>query len=212
MSRLLAGLLALASSFGWTAPAAAHPHSWIDLQSRMIFDDAGRLAAVEVDWLFDEFYTAFIADEFTTAGKPASAFLEEIAAENLANLRAYDYFTVIEQDGRRLALGDVTRFATRIDGERLRLVFTVPLVQPIAPMGSLVTFAVYDPTYYIEVLYKEGAVPRLDGLESDACSLFVMPPTPTPEQVTMAFMLDASQTGEDGLGRHFAELAQLDCR
>lgn len=212
MSRLPLGLVALALSFGWTAPATPHPHSWIDLESRMIFDDAGRLAAVELDWLFDAFYTAFIADEFTTAGKPASAFLEEIAAENLANLRAYDYFTRIEQDGRRLALGDVTRFQTQIDGERLRLVFTVPLAQPIAPMGSLVTFAVYDPTYYIEVLYTDGAVPALDGLASDACSLFVMPPTPTPEQVAMAFMLDASQTGEDGLGRHFAELAQLDCR
>lgn len=212
MSRSPLPLLALALPLAWTAPAAAHPHAWIDLESRLIFDDAGRLTALELDWLFDEFYTAFIAEEFTASGKPASAYLEEVAAENLANLRAYDYFTTVELDGERLPLGDVTRFETNIVGERLRLAFTVPLVESVEPAGSLLSVAVYDPTYYIEVLYKEGVSPVLDGLEGDACSLFVMPPTPTPEQVAMAFMLDASQTGEDGLGRHFAEIAQLDCR
>jgi ABC-type uncharacterized transport system substrate-binding protein len=205
-------LLALALPLLAPAAATAHPHSWIDLESRLIFDDQGRLEAVELGWLFDEFYTAFIAEEFVTAGIEPSAFLEQVAAENLANLREYDYFTTLEQAGERLELADVRRFETTIEGERLWLAFEVPLATPVDPAAGAISFAVYDPTYYIEVLYKEGASPVLDGIDADDCSVFVMPPTPAPEMVAMAFALDASQTGEDGLGRHFAEIATIECR
>ena len=36
----------------------AHPHAWIDLRSRVVLDDGGRVRALELDWLFDDFYTA----------------------------------------------------------------------------------------------------------------------------------------------------------
>jgi ABC-type uncharacterized transport system substrate-binding protein len=105
----------LALALLWPAAAAkAHPHSWIDLETRLIFDDAGRLEAIELGWLFDEFYTAFIAEEFMTAGMEPSAFLEQVAAENLANLREYDYFTELQQAGETLALADVRRFETTL--------------------------------------------------------------------------------------------------
>lgn len=213
MSAFRVGCLALAAALaGPVAPAAAHPHAWIDLESRLIFDAQGRLEAVELDWLFDEFYTAFIAEEFVAAGITPSAYLEQVAAENLANLRDYDYFTVLKQDGRTLGLADVRRFETTIKDERLWLRFEIPLAAPADPAAGAISLAVYDPTYYVEVLYHEGLSPVLDGIDADRCSVFVMPPTPTPEQIAMAFALDASQTGENGLGRHFAEVATIECR
>jgi len=82
MSAIRTALLALAVAVTATA-AKAHPHAWIDLDSRLIFDDQGKLEAVELHWLFDEFYTAFIAGEFTTSGLDnPSTFLQEVAAEN----------------------------------------------------------------------------------------------------------------------------------
>ena len=193
-------------------PLSAHPHSWIDLETRLIFNDAGRLEAIELDWLFDEFYTAFIAEEFVAAGIEPSAFLTEVAVDNLANLREYDYFTDLRQGEQQLALAEVRSYETGLEGERLWLNFVVPLAAPADPADGAFTLAVFDPTYYIEVLYQEGVSPVLDGIEAEACSIFVMPPSPTAEQVSLAFMLDASQTGETGLGRHFAELATIDCR
>ena len=213
MPAIRPALLATALALALPAPTAnAHPHAWIDLDTRLIFDAEGRLEAVELDWLFDEFYTAFIAEEYTTAGVTPSAFLEQVAAENLANLREYDYFTDLEQNGAPLALGDVRRFETSIEGERLWLKFEIPLATPADPAAGPFEFAVYDPTYYIEVLYHPGQSPVLDGLAEDACSIFVMPPTPTPDQVAMAFALDMNQSGERGLGRNFAEIATIDCR
>ncbi len=212
MSRSVCRALALGMLLAAPLPALAHPHSWIDLESRLIFDDAGRLEAIELDWLFDEFYTAFIAEEFVAAGIEPSVFLTEVAVDNLANLRAYDYFTDLAQDGQKLALDEVRSYETGLRGERLWLSFEVPLAVPADPADGAFTLAVYDPTYYIEVLYHEGVSPVLDGIDAEACSVFVMPPSPTAEQVSLAFMLDASQTGENGLGRHFAELATIDCR
>lgn len=196
------------------APAAAnaHPHAWIDLDTRLIFDDAGKLEAVKLHWLFDEFYTAFIAEEFTASGRTPSDFLQDVAAENLANLAEFDYFTDLRQDGTKLALGELRRFATALDGERLWLEFEVALAEPADPAEGRIDLAVYDPTYYVEVLYHEGHSPTLAGIDADDCTVFVMPPTPTPEQIAQAFALDMNQTGENGLGRYFAEIAQIDCR
>jgi ABC-type uncharacterized transport system substrate-binding protein len=214
MSAIRTVLLALAFAVPATAPATseAHPHAWIDLDSRLVFDTEGRLEAVALHWLFDEFYTAFIAEEFTTSGLAPSAFLEEVAAENLANLEEYHYFTDLKQDGAKLALGDIRRFATGLEGERLWLEFEIALAEPADPTRGRIDLAVYDPTYWIEVLYHPGQSPTLDGIDADACTVFVMPPTPTPEQIAQAFALDFNQTGENGLGRYFAEIAQIDCR
>jgi len=212
MSAIRTALLALAVAVTATA-AKAHPHAWIDLDSRLIFDDQGKLEAVELHWLFDEFYTAFIAGEFTTSGLDnPSTFLQEVAAENLANLEEYNYFTDLKQNGSRLPLGEVRRFATGLEGERLWLEFEVALADPADPTRGRIDLAVYDPTYWIEVLYHPGHSPTLDGIDAAGCTIFVMPPTPTPEQIAQAFALDFNQTGENGLGRHFAEIAQIDCR
>lgn len=210
MRNLHRTLLALACCLPATT-AMAHPHNWIDLGTRLQFDAEERLAAVELDWLFDEFYTAFIAEEFVASGTAPSDFLREVAAENLANLRPYDYFLDVRQDGERLKLGDVTRFETSLRGERLALTFTIPLAEPVAPGAEGITLAVYDPTYYIEVLYAEGTGPVLDGIPEDRCSTFVMPPTPDPEMVSLAYALDMTQSAGDGLGVHFAEVATVQC-
>jgi ABC-type uncharacterized transport system substrate-binding protein len=215
MSATRPGLATSALALALVLPAEApqaHPHAWIDLDTRLIFDDAGKLEAVELHWLFDEFYTAFIAEEFTTAGLAPAAFLEEVAAENLANLEEFDYFTDLRQNDVRLDLGEVRRFATSLEGERLWLEFEVVLAEPADPTEGRIDLAVYDPTYYVEVLYHEGHSPALDGIDAENCTVFVMPPTPTPDQIAQAFALDLTQTGENGLGRYFAEIAQIECR
>ena len=57
------GLLAGLSLSGVALPVAAHPHSWIDMVSRLQIDDQQRLTALRLSWLFDEFYSATVFDE-----------------------------------------------------------------------------------------------------------------------------------------------------
>lgn len=74
-------------------PAAGHPHAWIDVRSRVVLDERGQISALELYWLFDEWYTIYIANEFVEGDAGAAEFLTELGRQNLANLAEYDYFT-----------------------------------------------------------------------------------------------------------------------
>jgi ABC-type uncharacterized transport system substrate-binding protein len=205
---LFAGLAGASVGAG---DAAAHPHAWIDLRTRVIMNDQGLVAALELDWLFDDFYTALIAEEFVQEGRPSSEFLTEVANTNLANLAEYDYFTDVRLDGERLRLGEVTRSETGLRDKRLWLRFEVPLVEPVDPDLGRLTFAIYDPTYYIEILYLEGEPVAFSGPGTDACFGRVVPPSPSFEAVALASALDRTQSAGDGLGELFAETVVVEC-
>ena len=38
----------------------AHPHVWIDLKTQFEFNGEGRITGLQIDWTFDEFYSAFV--------------------------------------------------------------------------------------------------------------------------------------------------------
>jgi ABC-type uncharacterized transport system substrate-binding protein len=191
--------------------ALAHPHAWIDLRTRVIMNDDGRVAALELDWLFDDFYTAYIAEEFAQEDRPASEYLPDVASTNLANLAEYDYFTDVRLDGERLPLGEVAGAETGLRDKRLWLRFQVPLVEPVDPASGRLTFAIYDPTYYIEILYLEGEFVAFSGPRADGCFGRMIPPSPSFEAIALASALDATESGGDGLGELFAETVVVEC-
>ena len=204
------GLLAVVAA--GAGDASAHPHGWIDLRSRVVLDEQGRVAALELDWLFDEFYTAFIAEEYIDDGRPPSEFLAELASTNLANLAEYDYFTHVKLDGQLRAVDAVSHFETGLRDRRLWLRFTVPLQDPVDPRSGRLTFAVYDPTYYIEVLHEEGQPIVLSGPGADMCGVEILPPNPSLSDIALASALDRMQSGGDGLGEVFSETVEVSCR
>ena len=81
---------------------------------------------------------------------------------------------------------------------------------------ALLTYQVFDSTYYIEVVHEEeGGQPRDDALilhGEPSCELSILPADPDPELVMQAALLDKDESGEPGLGRYFAETGQVDCR
>lgn len=211
MSTWLKVVAVLAGALVGGGNALAHPHAWIDLRTRVVMNDEGHVAALELDWLFDDFYTAFIAEEFAEEGRPASEYLPEVANTNLANLAEYHYFTDVRLDGERLPLGEVTRAETGLRDKRLWLRFEVPLVEPVDPESGRLTFAVYDPTYYIEILYLEGEFVAFSGPGVNSCFGRIIPPNPSFEAIARASALDRTQSGGDGLGELFAETVVVEC-
>lgn len=194
------------------AQAHAHPHAWIDLRSRVLLDDEGRMSGLELYWVFDEWYTVFVAEEFLKGDEPATEVLRELGRQNLISLAEYDYFTEIAADGSRLPLGEVERFETGLEDERLWLRFEVPLEAPIDPITSEVSFRVYDPTYYIEVVHLEERPVSFAGNGASRCSAEIREPNPSFESVMLAAAIDRNETGGEGLGRTFAQTVLIDCR
>jgi ABC-type uncharacterized transport system substrate-binding protein len=194
------------------APAGAHPHAWIDLRSKVTLNADGEVSGLELYWLFDEWYTIYIADELTKSGLTSTEYLTSLAQENLANLAEYDYFTKVTVNGDPVETGEVTAFETGLSDERLWLKFDVPLAQPVDPHAGYVSYMIYDPTYYIEVLHQEEEPVTFEGPGAERCRGTITAPNPTFDAMALASALDVTQSAGDGLGEVFAETVDVTCR
>lgn len=205
-----------AGGLGVPAPAAAHPHAWIDLETRLSLAAPGTLQAIEQTWLFDEYYTAFVANDFAkdpeSRGLTGEAMLLELASANLARLRAYDYFTEVRTDATRVETDTVTGFETGMRGHRIWLRFTLPLTTPVPLAAGPVRIRIFDPSYWIEMLHPNAAAVRIDGPGADACRVRIVPAQPTMEQIFLAGAIDRDAEAPDNLGSLFAETLTLTCR
>ncbi|MEQ8666369.1 MAG: DUF1007 family protein [Rhodospirillales bacterium] len=192
--------------------ALAHPHAWIDLESTAILNDDGHLIALQQYWLFGDFYSSYVLADIGSDDRDAIIdSLREVARQNLVSLRDYDYFTVIKSDGQRKDIVDVEIFETGVVEGRIYLKFTTALAEPLDPATAVVRYAVYDPTYYIEILYAEGVAPRFQAPGAVVCELGVNKPSPTFDELAFAASLDRTENGGDGLGEVFAEWVEMTC-
>ena len=203
-------LLALALA-ALPAPLAAHPHGWIDIRTEILVDDAGRIEALRQAWLFDAFYSAFMLDDFAAEGLSREAGLARLLEQDVTALAPHDYFTRVEVDGDARAFDEVRAYANGVAQGRLWFRFELPLAEPVDPSAHDVRYAVYDPTYYIELLHHGETPVRLAEPLVERCAVEVIEPEPPAEIVSFAAMLDRTAEADDGLGAHFAQWVELRC-
>lgn len=212
---MVLGLVGLAAGAG--APAQAHPHVWIDMRSQPLFTEDGLVAGVEIEWTFDELYTAFALDGLPTGkdGKVGQRALKKLADGNVSNLKDYSYFTFVEINGEAAPYADAR--ATWTDtlpsefGPRLAMRFELALEAPVDPAAAQVTYAVYDPSYYIQILHWEGERALLGASAPEACTIQTVAPQPTQEMFNLAMIAEFLPPNEQSIGRGFAEHVTLEC-
>lgn len=212
MTRLLALLCATLLLAAAPRQAAAHPHSWIDIEVELQFARDGRLAALKQFWIFDEAYTAYTTTQAKggRAAKPDPKRLLEQAREMLKNLEEYGYFTRVEQGGKRLDLAKAREPGAELRDARLVISFVLPLTAAADVRTTPLTYAVFDPTYFIEMLHVDAKAIRLVGAPAD-CAARLRQPKPDPNVAARAAALDATQSGGDTLGQEFAEKVSVRC-
>lgn len=214
LRRWLSTLLAAVAVLAATPPeASAHPHAWIDVKVKVLFDGKGRIFALEETWLFDPLYTAFSLDGVKRGkdGAPDQQAVDALMHENMKNIKEYNYLTEVEANGVKAAFSGVRDIASGHENKRLRLTFTLLLETPLEAASAAVQYAVFDPTYYIEMLHAEGGgAVELSGAGPD-CRYRLIPPNPSPDAVGLAAALDRTQSGGDGLGKLFAERVSIRC-
>lgn len=207
----LAGIALLAAATAHRAEA--HPHAWIDVTVKVLFDGQGRIYALEETWLFDPLYTAFSLEGVKRGadGAPDQKAVDALMHENMKNIKEYGYLTEVLSDGTKAKFADVRDVKSREKDKRLQLTFTLLLETPADPAKSAVEYAIFDPTYYIEMLHAEGGgAIELSGAGTD-CRHRLVPPNPNPDAVGLAAALDRTQSAGDGLGKFFAERVKIRC-
>lgn len=195
------------------SPAKAHPHAWIDLKTKLIFNDEGKLTGLKVHWLFDDFYSIYTIEVLDPDkdGKINKKQVMELAKTNLQNLSEYNYFTEVKADNDIVKLGKVTEYDSTFADNRLSMTFTVPLVTPVDPKVKNISYAVFDPTYYIEVLHEKESPVTFSDNGPESCRTNLTEPSPTVEMMTLAASLDKTESAGDTLGKVFAQTVFLQC-
>lgn len=198
-------------------PAMSHPHSWVDLSVRVIADDEGQLVALEEAWRLDPFYSAILLEELQADGNGMEAALDKLGGDMLQSLAPQGFFTEASVDDQTVEFDPVTEATVMNNDGRIVLHFRLPLAAPMPLAGRLLTYQVYDPSYYVEVVHEseDGRHPMPTALvppTSLECSHQILLADPDPEKVMEASALDKTDIASPGLGRFFAETGEVDCR
>ena len=185
-------------------PAMAHPHAWIDLRTSVVLDPKGRVVAIEQEWLLDPLYSALLIEDLGDS----TAALRAHGAGMLERLRVHDYFTQVRVDGQVQTPGTVHEFGTELRSNRYWIRFVMPLGAPADPTVQDLSYSVFDPTYYIEILHLEEDVIEFLGVEPGRCEARIEPPQPTTEAIMRARSPAVDARPDSSLGALFAERVQ----
>jgi ABC-type uncharacterized transport system substrate-binding protein len=191
--------------------AHAHPHAWIDVQSKLRFSSAGLVMAIDEEWFFDELYTGFVVEDMADGRKVTPQVVSGFGAKVIENLQPFDYFTTVTAGGKPVKLGTVTEFRSEMVGARLKLRFSIPLPAPVDPAATPLKLSVYDPTYFIEMRHANDKAISLQDAPA-ACRATLQRAKPSESTIAKAFALDKDAKADDTLGRLFADTVALGCK
>ena len=206
--------------FGLTAaPAAAHPHVWIELRSDVVFGADGKITAVNLEWRFDQAYNDAALEGLDTDGDGtySQKEIEPLTKENMESLKEWDYFTAIKIDGKKAELGAVTEYGQVWSEKGLALHFTVPLKAPVDPRSQSLVYRVYDPTFFIAIDYPKDDPVTAIGTMPQGCALDIKPVVSDAELAKTQTMLaqkgkDWTPAPEEDFGAMFAQPVSVVCK
>ncbi len=191
-------------------PAGAHPHVWIDMSVTVAFNDEGEVTGFEHVWTFDEFYTVFQLEELG-GQTPTEEQLAQYASDMVESISEFQYLMHVSNADGDIAVTSASDPGARLAGDsRLVLSFTAELDKPVE--ADPLTYSIYDPEYYIEMLHEKGTGILMSGNPPATCTTSLLKPNPTFEMVSLAASLDRTETGPGTLGAQFAEKVTVDCR
>ncbi|MCC6007547.1 MAG: DUF1007 family protein [Rhodobacteraceae bacterium] len=174
------GAAVLAVALGPTG-ALAHPHVFVDTGLNLHFDEEGRLAAIRVIWVYDEFTTLWLLDE-AGLDPDFSGSLTDEERDTLARLDTNwdadfkgDLF--LWQGGEGVALSrPMEPWADLRDGRAVTSHLRA-LPERMRPgPGAALEIAAYDPTFFtayhlirpVEMQGAPGCAVRVDEADLDA--------------------------------------------
>jgi len=194
--------------------AFAHPHAWIDYRTHVVLDDDNRITAIKEHWVFDEYYTEFALHDFDPhkTGKLGHDELMLLANDNLKNLKAYDYFTSFEKDGKKVAIKSISDTNSYLVSGHIALDFTVWLAEPADAVKQKVSYRIYDPSYYISMLHDKKDAIILEGKHAASCQHELITPQPDITKTNFAAAIDKNGQAPEELGSFFAQRMIILCK
>ncbi len=157
------------------APAQAHPHVWVTMQTALVYGADGSVTGVRHAWAFDDMFSTFATQglESKEKGKFTREELAPLAKVNVESLKDFDYFTYVTADGQKTALTDpAPDYFLDFKDSVLTLNFVLPLKKPVKAKELKVE--IFDPTMFVDFAFaKDKPVQLVNALQ---CKLDVQLP------------------------------------
>ena len=184
---------------------------WVDLESRVVLDDGYGKVAIQQVWLFDDFFsTAVIEDANLDPGGTNAGIQREI--DRIAEaLKPYDYFTVIKFGGKNLTSKLVGNVTWKVILNRIEMRFALAVDEPVGIESQSWSYAIFDPTYYIEMLHAEGASVPIESDAAGKCNSWIEQPNPSADAVALSQSPALDKNADETIGRFFAETVHVSC-
>ena len=133
-----------------------------------------RLDGLEITWYFDPMFTASIVNDWDVNGNGSFSPSEiDLIYENaFSNLADFDYFTYISTGSTTLSPSVVEDFAVYMEGQTLVYRFFVPVDLQVC--DGCFSVAIYDHTYYCDILYCSDCPITLTGAGSTDASFEIV--------------------------------------
>lgn len=155
----LAALLTAA----FAGEASAHPH--VEMEARItLLAEAGGAQALRVEWLFDDYYSGLIIQAHRRGGKGAFSpqEIENIRRKQFENTREFNFFLQPVYDGGKpIKVTAVRDFTVRIEGDRVRYLFTAPL--PGQKTSAPLTVTLADPENFVKLIMPRYNAVAVEG-------------------------------------------------
>ena len=209
----LCASLALAT-FGAAKNAQAHPHVWVTVETEVVYDGQKAITGLRHQWTFDEAYSSFaiLGLDKNNDGEYDREELKELAEVNISSLKEFDYFTFPKLGDKLLDREPPKDYWLEYHDGKLTLFLTLPLTSPVpAAETKSFTFAVYDPTFYVDFALANENPVRLSAAPAGCVPVVTNPEPPKRGVSTLgeAFFSDAEATSS--IAEQYAKSVSIAC-
>ena len=194
----------------WSPILHAHPHSWIEMKTH-IEGESGMITGLSMEWSFDAMTSMYMLDGEDIAAESEEETFKKLASSVIDNMMYEHYFTYF-YDGEtpiKYAIAENAKF--KRDKAKLVMTFDLPLSKPKAVTRDTLRLLIFDPSYFVDMSWDSKSDVSLSPELERQCSLDLVEPNPTPEQMSYAMSLSVDADPDNTLGQLFTQTIKLNC-
>ena len=212
-SRLLIRLVSLtlvALLFSGSPTAQAHPHSWVEMKTHIEGSDR-TITGFRMEWTFDAMSSAFMLEGEHQSPETLQKAMDELTTTVMDSMKKERYFTHFLDGDKPVELGTATDVVFHRNRARLVLTFNLPLQKPQPLKKEALKLEIFEPSHYTDMNWPAKSSVSLSEALAKQCTLELIQPNPTPQQMSYALSLPEDADADNTLGQLFTQGIRFHC-